>query len=159
MFHRHTYIKLLILVAANFICLPFVLCADKEVEILELKTALEAALKKNEILNKNLAEFEATNSNLKNSLMASNAEAVEFRKSYNDVRLQLEAYGIESVTDGKSGVETRLLKAMNDIRILEEEKLMISEALINLSDVTLQLVDVSKSEENEENGEFKEEGE
>ena len=63
MFHRHTYIKLLILVAANFICLPFVLCADKEVEILELKTALEAGLKKNEILNKNLAEFEATNSN------------------------------------------------------------------------------------------------
>ena len=150
MFHRHTYIKLLILVAANFICLPFALCADKEVEILELKTALEAALKKNEILHKNLAEFEATNSNLKNSLMASNAEAVEFRKSYNDVRLQLEAYGIESVTDGKSGVETRLLKAMNDIRILEEEKLMISEALINLSDATLQLVDAAKSEENEE---------
>ena len=79
------------MVAANFICLPFALCADKEVEILELKTALEAALKKNEILNKDLAEFEATNSNLKNSLMASNAEAVEFRKSYNDVRLQLEA--------------------------------------------------------------------
>ena len=51
------------MVAANFICLPFVLCADKEVEILELKTALEAGLKKNEILNKNLAEFEATNSN------------------------------------------------------------------------------------------------
>ena len=97
-----------------------------------------------------MAEFEATNSNLKNSLMASNAEAVEFRKSYNDVRLQLEAYGIESVTDGKSGVETRLLKAMNDIRILEEEKLMISEALINLSDATLQLVDAAKSEENEE---------
>ena len=149
MFHRHTYIKLLILVAANFICLPFALCADKEVEILELKTALEAALKKNEILNKNLAEFEATNSNLKNSLMASNAEAVEFRKSYNDVRLQLEAYGIESVTDGKSGVETRLLKAMNDIRILEE-KTDDFEALINLSDATLQLVDAAKSEENEE---------
>ena len=73
--------------------------------------------------------------------MTSNAEAVEFRKSYNDVRLQLEAFGIESVTDGQSGIKARLLKAMNDIRILEEEKLALSESLINLSDVTLRLID------------------
>ena len=83
--------------------------------------------------------------------MTSNAEAVEFRKSYNDVRLQLEAFGIESVTDGQSGVEARLLKAMNDIRILEEEKLALSESLINLSDVTLRLIDAveNKKSDNE----------
>ena len=83
--------------------------------------------------------------------MASNAEAVEFRKSYNDVRLQLEAFGIESVTDGQSGIEARLLKAMNDIRILEEEKLALSESLINLSDVTLRLIDAveNKKSDNE----------
>ena len=83
--------------------------------------------------------------------MTSNAEAVEFRKSYNDVRLQLEAFGIESVTDGQSGIEARLLKAMNDIRILEEEKLALSESLINLSDVTLRLIDAveNKKSDNE----------
>ena len=83
--------------------------------------------------------------------MTSNAEAVEFRNSYNDVRLQLEAFGIESVTDGQSGIEARLLKAMNDIRILEEEKLALSESLINLSDVTLRLLDAveNKKSDNE----------
>ena len=83
--------------------------------------------------------------------MTSNAEAVEFRKSYNDVRLQLEAFGIESVTDGQSGIEARLLKAMNDIRILEEEKLALSESLINLSDITLRLIDAveNKKSDNE----------
>ena len=83
--------------------------------------------------------------------MTSNAEAVEFRKSYNDARLQLEAFGIESVTDGQSGIEARLLKAMNDIRILEEEKLALSESLINLSDVTLRLIDAveNKKSDNE----------
>ena len=83
--------------------------------------------------------------------MTSNAEAVEFRKSYNDIRLQLEAFGIESVTDGQSGIEARLLKAMNDIRILEEEKLALSESLINLSDVSLRLIDAveNKKSDNE----------
>ena len=81
--------------------------------------------------------------------MTSNAEAVEFRKSYNDVRLQLEAFGIESVTDGQSGVEARLLKAMNDIRILEEEKLALSESLINLSDVTLRLIDAVENKKSD----------
>ena len=83
--------------------------------------------------------------------MTSNAEAVEFRNSYNDVRLQLEAFGIEPVTDGQSGIEARLLKAMNDIRILEEEKLALSESLINLSDVTLRLIDTveNKKSDNE----------
>ena len=81
--------------------------------------------------------------------MTSNAEAVDFRKSYNDVRLQLEAFGIESVTDGQSGVEARLLKAMNDIRILEEEKLALSESLINLSDVTLRLIDAVENKKSD----------
>ena len=81
--------------------------------------------------------------------MASNAEAVDFRKSNNHVRLQLEAFGIESVTDGQSGVEARLLKAMNDIRILEEEKLALSESLINLSDVTLRLIDAVENKKSD----------
>jgi hypothetical protein len=72
--------------------------------------------------------------------MAANAEAVDFRKSYSQMRLQLEAYGIESVTDGQTGIEARLIKAMNDIRILEEEKMGLSEALINLSDGSLKFI-------------------
>ncbi|MGC6435533.1 MAG: hypothetical protein ACON5I_04160 [Verrucomicrobiales bacterium] len=151
MLFRHIFTRLLVLVFAKALCLCVAICADKDIEFVEAKTALEAAIEKNNDLIKQLAKFEKINSNLKTSLMASNAEAVEFRKSYNDVRLQLEAFGIESVTDGQSGIEARLLKAMNDIRILEEEKLALSESLINLSDVTLRLIDAveNKKSDNE----------
>ena len=151
MLFRHIFTRLLVLVFAKALCLCVAICADKDIELVEVRTALEAAIEKNNDLIKQLAKFEKINSNLKTSLMTSNAEAVEFRNSYNDVRLQLEAFGIESVTDGQSGIEARLLKAMNDIRILEEEKLALSESLINLSDVTLRLLDAveNKKSDNE----------
>ena len=151
MLFRHIFTRLLVLVFAKALCLCVAICSDKGIELVEARTALEAAIEKNNDLIKQLAKFEKINLNLKTSLMTSNAEAVEFRKSYNDVRLQLEAFGIESVTDGQSGIEARLLKATNDIRILEEEKLALSESLINLSDVTLRLIDAveNKKSDNE----------
>ena len=149
MFISHIYTRLLGLVFAKALCLSVAISADKDIELIEAKTALGAAIERNKELIKELAKFEKINSNLKTSLMTSNAEAVEFRESYNDVRLQLEAFGIESVTDGQSGVEARLLKAMNDIRILEEEKLALSESLINLSDVTLRLIDAVENKKSD----------
>ena len=48
---------------------------------------------------------------------------------------------IEAVTEGTKGVEGKLLKAVNDIRLLDEEKMRISDALIALSDAALRLID------------------
>ncbi|MDB4722073.1 hypothetical protein OAF65_10170 [Verrucomicrobiales bacterium] len=138
--------RLAVFVLANALCLC-VGMGEERIEELELRAALDASLKQNKELKSENAKLIQVNVNLRDSLMASNAESEEFRKSYANMRLQLEALGIEAVTEGDKGVEGRLLKAMNDIRLLEEDKMRISEALINLSDKALQVIEQGKEGE------------
>lgn len=86
-------------------------------------------------------QSEAENAKLKEqvkSLGASLAEANrlgnEFRDDYNKLRLETEALGLETLTKGDRGVRERLLKAISDHRILEEERETIAHALLDLSD-------------------------
>lgn len=112
-----------------------------QVESEELRTALAAAISQNRSLQAANSSLKQVNKNLSDSLMAANAESEEFRRSYGEIRLQMEALGIEAITEGTKGVEGKLLKAVNDIRLLDEEKMRISDSLIALSDAALRLID------------------
>jgi len=112
-----------------------------QVESEELRAALTAAIAQNRSLQAENSSLKQVNKNLSGSLMAANAESEEFRKSYGEIRLQMEALGIEAITGGEKGVEGKLLKAVNDIRLLDEEKMRVSDALIALSDAALRLID------------------
>ena len=138
--------RLAVFVLANalYFCVSM---AEENIETAELRAALDASLKLNQELKSQNTKLLQVNANLRDSLMASNAESEEFRGSYAKMRLQLEALGIEAITDEDKGVEGRLLKAMNDIRLLEEDKMRISEALINLSDKALQVIDQGEGSE------------
>ena len=138
--------RLAVFVLANALCFC-VSMAEENIETAELRAALDASLKLNQELKSQNTKLLQVNANLRDSLMASNAESEEFRGSYAKMRLQLEALGIEAITDEDKGVEGRLLKAMNDIRLLEEDKMRISEALINLSDKALQVIDQGEGSE------------
>lgn len=138
--------RVAVFVLANAMCVC-VGYGEENIETVELRAALDASLKQVKELKSENDKLIQVNINLRNSLMASNAESEEFRSSYSKMRLQLEALGIEAITNGDKGVESRLLKAMNDIRLLEEDNMRISEALINLSDKALQLIDQSKGNE------------
>ena len=135
--------RVAVFVLANAMCVC-VGYGEENIETVELRAALDASLKQVKELKSENDKLIQVNINLRNSLMASNAESEEFRSSYSKMRLQLEALGIEAITDGDKGVESRLLKAMNDIRLLEEDNMRISEALINLSDKALQLIEQGK---------------
>ena len=143
--------RVAVFVLANAMCVC-VGYGEENIETVELRAALDASLKQVKELKSENDKLIQVNINLRNSLMASNAESEEFRRSYSKMRLQLEALGIEAITDGDKGVESRLLKAMNDIRLLEEDNMRISEALINLSDKALQLIDQSKGNEKNSDG-------
>lgn len=114
---------------------------QRQVEIDELRAALAAAIAQSREVAGENAKLQQVNRNLSESLMAANAESEEFRRSYGEIRLQMEALGIEAVTAGKKGVEGKLLKAVNDIRLLDERQLRLSDALITLSDAALRLAD------------------
>jgi len=137
--------RVAVFVLANALCFC-VGMGEESIEAAELRAALDASLKQSTALKSENAKLLQVNANLRDSLMASNAESEEFRESYAKMRLQLEALGIEAVTDGDKGVEGRLLKAMNDIRLLEEDKMRISEALINLSDKALHVIEQGKGD-------------
>ncbi len=114
-------------------------------ELAEAKAALAAALQQNRQLQAEVDRLKAVNGNLGKSLMAANAESEEFRRSYGKMRLRMEALGIEAVTGGDRGIEGKLVKAVNDLRLLEEEKAGLAGALIALSDAALQLVETAVS--------------
>ncbi len=114
---------------------------QRQVETEELRAALAAAVAQNRELVAGNAKLQQINKNLSESLVAANAESEEFRRSYGEIRLQMEALGIEAVTDGRKGVEGKLLKAVNDIRLLDEQKLKLSDALMALSDAALRLIE------------------
>ena len=137
-------------IAAILVGVGFAAGADRrQVEVDELRAALSAAVGKSRELAGENVRLKQVNRNLSESLMAANAESEEFRKSYGEIRLQMEALGIEAVTAGKKGIEAKLLKAVNDIRLLDEQKLKLSDALIALSDAALRLVEVEDENRSE----------
>ena len=109
-------------IAAILVGVGFAAGADRrQVEVDELRAALSAAVGKSRELTGENIRLKQVNRNLSESLMAANAESEEFRKSYGEIRLQMEALGIEAVTAGKKGIEAKLLKAVNDIRLLDKQ--------------------------------------
>ena len=137
-------------IAAILVGVGFAAGADRrQVEVDELRAALSAAVGKSRELTGENIRLKQVNRNLSESLMAANAESEEFRKSYGEIRLQMEALGIEAVTAGKKGIEAKLLKAVNDIRLLDKQKLKLSDALIALSDAALRLVEVEDENRSE----------
>ena len=115
---------------------------DTRIELHEAKAALSAIVAKSEAQEAELARLKTVNSNLSKGLLAANAEAEEFRASYQEMRLQLEALGVEAVA-GANGVEQKLLKAVNDLRLVEEERAAMSDALIALSEASMRLLEGS----------------
>ncbi len=120
--------------------------AQRDIELVEARAALSAAVALSRQAQGEVERLTQVNKNLAGSLMAANVESEEFRRSYSQMRKQMEALGIEAVVGGEDGIENRLVKAVSDLRLLEEEKLKISEALITLSDASLRLVETSVSD-------------
>ena len=97
------------------------------------KALAEARLEAQQIKQENDA-LEQQVKNLGTSLAEANRLGNEFRDDYNKLRLETEALGLETLTRGDRGVRERLLKAISDHRLLEEEREAMAHALLDLSD-------------------------
>lgn len=117
---------------------------EMRVELAEARTALQASLRQRLAIEKELARLKTVNGNLSESLQIANTEAEEFKNSYEQMRLQMEALGIEAVTGGSKSVEGKLVKAVSDLRLLGEEKGELAEALIKLADASMRFSDIAQ---------------
>jgi hypothetical protein len=119
--------------------------SDSKLETAEAKVTAEALLAQNELLRKQLSLEQETQKTLTNSLVVSNAEAELFRRKYSDLQLRMDALGVESVSKDRAKLEQRLLKAVNDLRLLEEEKEAYREQLLRLAESVLGFVKSAQS--------------
>ncbi|MFV1996321.1 MAG: hypothetical protein ACC661_12865, partial [Verrucomicrobiales bacterium] len=119
--------------------------SDTETALQEATTALEAAVAGKVRLEEKVTQAENVRISLAESLAAANAEAAQYRDSYREVRMQMEALGIEAIEPGSGGIEERLLKAVNDIRLLEDEKQALASQLMRLSEATMNYMQTALS--------------
>jgi hypothetical protein len=104
----------------------------------EADTAPGAALDRVAELEGELAARDARLAALAESLAAANAEAAEARQDYRQLRLRVEALGIAALDDDPRAVEQRLLNALNDLRLAQEENETLMERLLSLSEAAIE---------------------
>ena len=108
-----------------------------DLEVLELKTTLEASARKiNEVEGQYQAQ-KAQVSALTQNLASANNQAVQARESYERLRSVLEGLGVGALEGGADQVRERLLAALSDMKVMGEQRAKVSEALLNLSEAAL----------------------
>ncbi len=88
-------------------------------------------------LQKHQVEADVTVAALQKSLAIANSEAEIFRRQSGELKLRLEALGIDSASPTLGKLEQRLLRAASDFKIVDDERRSLRESLILLSEAVL----------------------
>ena len=110
---------------------------DGKIELLELQTTLQVAHAKIQDLEKQLAAAKEQNAALAQGTAAANAESGQLKESYEKLRGLLEGLGIGALENSTDQVQDRLLTALSDLRIVDEQKKKVSEALVTLAEAAM----------------------
>ncbi|MES2571357.1 MAG: hypothetical protein V4710_15055 [Verrucomicrobiota bacterium] len=122
---------------------------EKEIESSETRLAFEAGQSETRRLAEKLAASEEAIAQLQKNLAISNSEVEVFRRQAGALKLRLEAIGVDGAGGNTAKLEQRLLKAVNDLKIIEDERKALKDALVRLSEavLTYQKVTVSTNPE------------
>jgi len=110
---------------------------DRDIEFSEAKVALQTVTAENQLLKRQLSESQDAIKSLTDSLAVSNSEAEVFRKEAADLKLRMEALGVDGLSGDKSKLEQRLLKAVRDLQLVQNEKDKLADELVQLSEAVL----------------------
>lgn len=110
---------------------------DDKIEIKELKATLQISAAKIQDLEAKAVNDKGQANALKESLAAANLDCQQARENFDKLRLQNEGLGIAALDNSSSSLRRGLLSALSDLRILEQQKRLLSEALISLSETAL----------------------
>jgi hypothetical protein len=119
---------------------------EQEIQSSETKTALEALVRENASLQEKLRQAESSLVALQKNLATSGAESEVLKRKVNELMTRLEALGLDAVGD-PSRLEQKLLKAVNNLRLAEQDRKSFREALIELSEASLRYRKASATED------------
>jgi len=108
--------------------------SDLDIEYSELKVTLEKVLGENNQLREALAENGKTLAEMRKNLAATSGETEVFKRQSMEIKLRMEALGLDLAGGNNAKLEQRLLTAVSDMRAIAQEKKNLSEALMRLSD-------------------------
>jgi len=120
------------------------LSESKKVENAEEGVTGAALLAQNEELRKQLSIHQESVRTLTSSLAESNAEAELFRRKFSDLQLRMEALGLASANKDRAKIEQRLLTAVSDLQLAQEERDEYRDQMLRLNEAMLQYLKTSQ---------------
>jgi len=106
--------------------------SELDIEYSQLKVTHEKTLEENKQLREALAETEKTLVDMRKNLATASGEREIFKRQAMELKLRIEALGLDIAAGNNSKLEQRLLAAVSDLRVMAEEKKNFSEVLIQL---------------------------
>jgi chromosome segregation ATPase len=103
--------------------------SDLDIEHNELQLSLEKVLGENKQLREAISEKEKTLADMRKNLAAVSGEGEIFKRQASELKLRIEALGLDAGSGSASKLEQRLLDAVSNLRGMAEERKKLSEAL------------------------------
>ncbi len=107
---------------------------DLDIEYSELKVTLEKILGENKQLRDALAETAKSLADMRKNLAATSGETEVFKRQSMELKLRMEALGLDLAGGNNARLEQRLLTAVSDLRVTAQERKTLSQALVRLAD-------------------------
>lgn len=114
--------------------------SDLDIESSEAKLTLQGLADENADLMRSLALSQEQVKSLSESLAISNSEAEVFKRELNELKLRMEALGIDSAGSNKYKIEQRLLKAVSDLKLVQDEKDKLADSLVRMSEAMVRFL-------------------
>ncbi|MDR3402324.1 MAG: hypothetical protein P4L99_07480 [Chthoniobacter sp.] len=99
-----------------------------------MKVTLEKVLGENKQLRDALAETEKTLADMRKNLAATSGESEIFKRQAGELKLRIEALGLDASGGNTAKLEQRLLDAVSDLRNMAEEKKNLTEVLLQVTE-------------------------
>ena len=119
--------------------------SDQNIEFTEAKVTLQSVTEENARLQEQLAISRQQLKSLTESLAIANSEAEVFKRETGELKLRMEALGIDSAGSGKNKLEQRLLKAVSDLKIVQDDKDKLADQLVRLSEAVVRFLKTATS--------------
>jgi len=111
--------------------------SDLDIEFTEAKVTLQTVAEENSLLRAQLKLARQQVSSLTDSLAIANSESEIFKRQTSELKLRMEALGLDAASPDKNKLEQRLLKAVSDLKIVQSEKEMLADRVARLSEAVV----------------------
>jgi len=118
--------------------------SESKIENAEAKVTAASLLSQNAELQKQLSLERESVKALTESLAESNAEAELFRRKFSDLKMRMEALGLETANKDRAKLEQRLLTAVSDLRLQQKEREQYRDQMLRLTEALLQFLQTSQ---------------